>query len=247
MDRHDKLLRGIGGLPGDFLSLDCETNGLDVEALAVLPVQVGYARVHNGRVIASDGFIINWMPWLHDRWLRDEFCARCLQTEASMASRGATCQVTLERIRAEGLHPKDVWPAFYHPLTVAFARGLPIAGHNIFAFDCPLLVKTARQFGQTLEFDRSRLLDTALFEKAILGDLELPDPAKGHLGYWYPYARSRPVRGGYSLAACIRRYNLPVDLSGLHAADADCRAVCHLLAAMQAAATAAPTLVGATC
>jgi hypothetical protein len=226
MNRYAELLAAIG-LPDDYLVIDTETNGMDVRNNLTLPVQLGYALVLGRKVEDCGAIVVNWALVLPERF-RADFWARCRRADQNMAARGIRCRVPVDRIVAEGADPMIAWPAYHDLVSDALGNGMKVAGHNIMAFDCPLLEKTALQMDTELTFDPERLLDFGLIEKAHSASLELPDDVKGTIAQWYSYVKGAFVKGKWSLDTCISKYGLEVDPSLAHDAVQDCLAT-HLL------------------
>jgi hypothetical protein len=236
MNPYARLLAAIGGLPDTYLVIDVETNGMSVRDEITLPTQLGYLLVVDRKMEDCGAIIVNWAKVL-PRHRIAEFWDKVRHTEQNMRSRGLVPKATADRIIAEGADPVEAWTAYHEILTTALARGLMIAGFNIFPFDCPLLARVSLQMDTELTFAPDRLLDFGLFEKAHVCALELPDPAVGPMAEWYDYARRAYSRGKWSLGGhCVKKYNLDADASLVHAADYDCWITHQLIEAHRALA-----------
>lgn len=215
-------------VPDDYLVVDTETNGMQTDQDLVLPVQVGYALVRGRRVVARDAITINWAKVMADHRMIREFWDRCRRTAENMRSRGQECLLTADRVAREGLDPREAWPAYHDLIVGAIADGLPLAGHNIFGFDCPLLEKTAVQMGMSLGLDAARILDFGLIEKAIATGMAPPDVGDS-IAHWYARVRNAWRRGKWNLAPhCVEKYGLAADPGLAHDAGYDCW-MSHLL------------------
>lgn len=231
MNQHAQLAEAVGGLPDSYLIVDVETNGMAIKDQLILPTQLGYLLAVGREQVDCGAIVVNWARVL-PRHLQAAFWEKARRTEQNMRERGRECKVTTARIRDEGADPHEAWAAYREMIMTAQANGIGIAGHNIYAFDCPLLERVGLQMESPLEFQALQLLDFGLFEKALSAGLEFPHTDKGPLDQWYRYVRSAFSKGKWSLTHCLEKYRLIVthELASIGAHDAayDCVA-CHLL------------------
>jgi hypothetical protein len=229
MNPYARLLEAIGGLPDTYLVIDTETNGMQIKADLVLPTELGYLLVVDRGPVHRGSVVVNWAKALPSWRMRDEFWDRVRKTEWNMAQRGTACKVTADRIAAEGEDPRDAWPAYHEMLSTALGNGLRVVGHNIFAFDCPLLEKVGLQMETPLAFAPSSLLDFGLFEKSLHVRRDIPGPDRWSLGPWYRDVKAAYSRGKWSLQSSVEKYGLDgptgLDPSMAHGAEHDCLCV----------------------
>jgi hypothetical protein len=223
-------------VPDDYLVIDTETNGMQTGEDLVLPVQVGYALVRDRQVVVRDAVTINWAKIMGDYGMIRKFWDRCRRTAENMRSRGQECLLTADRVAREGLDPREAWPVYHDLVAGAIAGGLPLAGHNIFGFDCPLLEKTAVQMGLALDIRSARILDFGLVEKAISTGMALPNGGDS-IADWYARVRNAPRRGKWNLSPhCVEKYGLAADPGLAHDAGYDCWMSHQLIEAMRSLA-----------
>ena len=220
----------IGGFPENYLVFDVETNGLEPHNKRTLPVELGWCMVKN-RVPEHEGsFLLNWAlhPSIDAAW----FEGSVRETARRMEERGNE-SIPWERIRDDGHDPREAMPHFRDFLVDAQTNDYKYVGHNIYAFDRPIVENaTFTATGDTFRFDYRRFVDTGMIEKSHAAGIRIPEPGQQPIFRWYEDVRGMIKSGKWNLSGCTHKYGLVekhgLDLASAHAAGFDCH-INHLL------------------
>ena len=206
-----KRLRG-GKLPDDYLVFDSETNGLSVTCNNILQYAVAFVRSR-----------------------KPAGTVRCYVKHPTTVyiSQDAinVNHITHDILQAKGENPKDAFGALAETFNDAQSKGKAIVGHNLMAFDIPLIQKEFLEHNITFRFDDSNIIDTGMLEKASqLGCYFTSDDT---LASFYARVYKLFAKGVYwSLAKhCFKKYNLAkygLSADNMHDAGDDCLAT-HLV------------------
>ncbi len=74
--------------------------------------------------------------------------------------------ITTERMNREGMPAKDFLPDVYETFMAYRKAGLMVVGHNMVAFDAPLLEMELRRSGFDFKFQPDEIIDTGMLVKA---------------------------------------------------------------------------------
>lgn len=227
------LTNAFGLAPQSYLVFDVETTGLDTNSDLV--TQIGYCKVVEGVSVSCGDVILDWTKerGVDSVW----FESRLRNCEREMNARGKTCQITFDRVIAEGQRPVEVLEGFLALLKETVAEGGHLLAHNAWGFDIPMLERHFRQFLNTpFRFPPELVWDTGMIEKgrqlAILPAHEMT------MHQYYNQIRGRRIAGVmWSLDKhCAQTYEIVekhgVDLASAHDAGFDCM-LCHLVFAEQ--------------
>jgi DNA polymerase III epsilon subunit-like protein len=230
VDQAEKLAAAwraaYGPMPEDYLVVDVETSGLSTEYDVV--VQLGWLRAVGGREVERGAIVLDWSQVLDGHDLR-QLERRLGETAAKMSAAGKGRGWTLDRLRAEGLHPARA----VDKLAGFLGRRPVLVGHNPWRFDLPLLDKlAARLRGLPLGVPPNQCIDTAAMVKAAQSGCT-PRPGETYRDY---AARANAAGGNKYLSSldrfCVGRFRLAsrhgVDVAKTHDAAYDCW-VCHLV------------------
>lgn len=223
-------LRGAQlAFPRSYLVFDLETTGFHRSSDLIW--NIGWAAVDNGQITAEADLILDWtsVSQLDQAWLRE----RIDRQRAEMPS----TQLTYERLRA-GCDPHDCLEALAGVLNTYANEGGWIVGHGVRAFDRPVVDNHLQRFfdGLSVAWDKARLLDTGLVEKALqLGMRPWPGDT---LQLWYSRVASAGGQVKWALFPyCVERYDLAtrygLDIAAAHTAMADCQFTRALLETYQ--------------
>jgi DNA polymerase III epsilon subunit-like protein len=232
----------LGGFPDNYLVIDCETNGLDPRSRQTLPVELGWCMVR-GRVPTDEGsLLVNLalLPGIDPAW----FERSVRETGLRMEERGAGPGIAWEAIRDEGHDPREVLPHFRDFLYEAQANDYWYAGHNVYAFDRPIVENaTFSATGDAFRFDYRRFLDTGMIFKAKATGFPVPEPGQRHVFRWYEDVRGAVRKGKWNLSACLHTLGLverhAIDMAKMHGAAQDCLCTHYVLEAFRDLADAA--------
>lgn len=136
-----------GHLPNDYLVYDTETSGTDPSKDRIL----------------QHGFCI-----VRDRKRVDSF-SQLVRHEGLIIPAGATKVhgITTERMNKEGMPAAEFLPYLADTLRAYREAGLMFVGHNMIAFDAPLLEMEFRRAGIDFKFEAHEVIDTGALVKAI--------------------------------------------------------------------------------
>lgn len=223
-DWFNKLRTHLGTPPDDYLVVDVETTGIDVNRDLI--TQMGFCKVAGRNVVSRGSAILNWDQ---DNRIDQEWFRNRLQTcEREMRARGATCHMTYDVVTRTGYNPQEVMEGFFAMIDEAVKEGQAIVGHNHVAFDIPLLQSHAARF-----LDRSAFTvpiantwDTGLTEKARQL-LLLPSPGMTRDEFYSDVRRAYGRGVKWSLdKVCVPTYQLSekydLDFKEAHEAEFDC-------------------------
>ena len=202
-----------GALPSDYLVFDTETTGVNTNNDFIL--QFGFSFVVNRQVFATIGQILNRR-------------GVAISPEAMKVN-----GITPARMEKEGVAVESYLPAILETFRANQAKGRMVVGHNIAAFDIPILTREAKLLSlQSIAFGPNEVLDTGCFVKAAQLGLSLN--ADETLMSFYKRVSVIRAKGVYwSLERhCFDAYNLSkygLKKENLHGADKDCEATHFLL------------------
>jgi DNA polymerase III epsilon subunit-like protein len=150
--------------PSSYVLFDLETSGYDRERDVI--TQIAHVLVQDRKVVDRLEIILDWTNHLvvADHWLR----ARMSALKSGMEASGKHCQITYERMQAEGRKPEETLQ-FYHDLFKVFtAKNMIFVAHNGYAFDEKMLAANFSGFGiaPDFSFGDNTMLDTDCLEKA---------------------------------------------------------------------------------
>jgi DNA polymerase III epsilon subunit-like protein len=234
----------LGGIPGDYIAFDTETQGKDPESPSTLPVQLGYAVVSGGKLVDHGDYLLNWTLGPH-AVPEGQFATSLIETASRMAELGKPYHTTWDLIRDGGIEPGEALALFSDLLTSAVSSGMSLVAHNGYTYDRVMLEHCTRRRGIPLSIDPERLVDTGLLEKCFQMGWEPPQPGSCRRREWYNKIAEANSFVRWSLdRACSERYGLParhglsVDLA--HSAGYDSVVCHHLLEAMRERAGEGP-------
>jgi len=208
-------LTAAKGMPRRYLSLDTETSGLSLKDDFV--VQFGYSIVNDGKIVNIGSFYI--CPTIQ---------GKIMNPRASEIN-----GITDEKLRKEGMDPRTAFSEVVDLIKAASTGTSLLAGHNLFKFDCNILESEFKRHGISFQFDRNRLFDVGLIEKALRINTK---PKEGEiLQKFYKRVSSAYSRGvRWSLdRILIPTYGIDksaeLDVNNLHDAAEDAKAVCLII------------------
>lgn len=217
------------GFPEDYLVIDTETTGRDVDKDLIL--QLGWCQVVNRRVVDNDGVILNWgrKPYIDPSWV----ARRMGQTAAEMKKKHMVYPWDMD-VLSHGQNPVEALTDFLERLCDVREKGQVIVAHNGVSLDFPIISSHFRRFLKlNFEFQPEEVWDTGALEKAcqldeFLYGSELPGDFA-----WRVIERNTDRGINWSLHEhVIPKYNLTVrynlDLLKSHTAPFDAY-VTHLL------------------
>jgi DNA polymerase III epsilon subunit-like protein len=236
-----RLGKYLGGWPDDYLVADCETQGLDPYSNVTLPLELGWCLVE-GRQEACRSEVV--LDWTRHRGVDRMWLAETLdRIRAVMEAKGYSYPYDLDYLADRGVEPREALREFRRLLADAIDAGYRLVGHNFFAYDRPLLVRSMASFCRCpLEIPAESVLDTGMIEKARM--LKLFPPAAGELplAEWYSKVRRSRRRVKWNLSQhCAGVYGIPVEAALAHGASYDCRTNHILLERMRQLAAEAPS------
>jgi DNA polymerase III epsilon subunit-like protein len=200
-----------GRLPHSYLVLDIETSGLYCSPppgdKPDVIVQLGYAAVNEGKLIASGGHYVK----------------RPMGTMRPKAS--AVNGITDVMLAEVGKPPTEVFSSVLELINNYMDAGCMFMGHNFVAFDKPFMETEFGRHNLPLEFPRNRSIDTGMIFKASQMGV-MPSEHEDLTTFFnrIRHERSR-VRWKLTLAAekfgLLEKHNLNLD--DAHDAGFDCR------------------------
>lgn len=133
-------------LPDEYLVYDTETSGTDPAKDRIL--QHGFAIVRGRQ--------------------RVEMFSQIVKHEGLVVPQGAANVhgITTERMNKEGIPASEFLPEVYNTFKVYQQAGLMIVGHNMVAFDAPLLEMELLRNGSPFKFGPDEIIDTGMLVKA---------------------------------------------------------------------------------
>lgn len=208
-----------GPPPDDTLTIDCETSGFAADDRVL---QIGWLKAAGSTEVERGSVVLDWTRVL-DRFGRDDLARRLRDTGEKMAARGRPHGWSLERLAAEGTHPRVAFDAF----AARLADRPVLVGHRAWKFDVPVLDRLAVGLtGIPLNVPPTRLIDTdALVRAAQSG--AVPRPGETYAGW----AQRTAAVGGTKYRSnldefCVREFRLAerfgVDRAKAHDAAYDC-------------------------
>lgn len=225
-----RYLGGESGWPDTYLSFDLETTGKYVRDPFVVPVEIGWEYVIEGEIVHSGEILLNWFAdsvTIDPGRLRQKM----VQTAAEMQRDGNQYRFTSALLEAEGLDPIESLREFGDVVTSVLINRGYIAGHNVYAYDWPLLTRCFEDWiGLTLDLRRGRMIDTMCIERARGNGLMPPDGLKPW--DWYDGLRkNRKVTS--NMAHCAQFYGLDYDPKLAHGARYDAGLVRQIIERMR--------------
>lgn len=228
MTWNQNFLRWYGAaLPDNYLTFDCETNGLKRDW--ALPLEIGHCIVRDRKPVHRGHFVLNWdgYPGVETDWL----CSTMAQIRKQMGAQGKPYRYDLDYLHQYGKDPTTVLEFYYRLFTKNRAAGAFFVGHNAWSFDSPLLTSVMMEsLGVSWVFDENELFDTGGMEKSLLGDIP-PFPDDRSLKDFFLRACHAYRKGvKWNIDACIERYDMHnrFELGEAHGAEEDAY-VAHLL------------------
>jgi DNA polymerase III epsilon subunit-like protein len=230
----------LGGFPDNYLVFDCETNGIKERSRQTLPVDLGWCMIKSRVPVHEDSFLINWAlhPDIDPVWFEQSV----RETARRMAEQGKA-HVGWEKLRDEGLDPREIMPLFREFLEDALTNDYWYAGHNGYGFDRPIIENaTYTATGDMFRFDYRRFMDSGMIFKAKATGFPIPEPGAQHVFRWYEDVRGLVRKGKWSLSTCLHELGLieryEIDMEGMHGAAQDCRCTHYVLEAFRELAEA---------
>lgn len=211
-----------GGFPKTRLYIDLETTGLGVQQPTTLPTQIGYLLIAPDQDPIVTSTVLEWegMQGIP----RGAYHALVQQTVDRMAERGNVSQVTVDRVIREGVPAIDGLTSFIELVQELLEGDAVIAGHNIWAYDCPIIERVLSPVTDGRRFiDDERILDSGPLLLACQKDHELPRPGVG-IGLWYKDVLRFKSKVKWNLAHGCNLFDVQLEDGdeNLHDAAGDC-------------------------
>lgn len=193
-------------IPDDYLVVDTETTGIDTTKDHIL--QLGLCFVHDRKPIASMA-----------QYLK--------RPNLSIHKKASDVHgITLDKIEHEGIEPKYYIPQVVDIFMDWRSKGRMFAGHNLMAFDAPLIERETAGVGIPFKFGDNEIIDTGMLVKAAqLGMYMRPEETLR--SFWVRVSQVIAKGIYWSLDRhCYTAYNLTkygLSLDKAHDAEADCR------------------------
>lgn len=150
-----------GPPPEDYVVIDVETTGFQKDGDRI--VQVGWLTVVGGREVARAAAVVDWTAEL-DRFMLNDLADRMKRTAAAMARDNKSYGWTVDRLRAEGVPPREV---VVQVADVLAARPV-LVGHNSWRFDLPMLDRLCQAVtGLAVGVPPTQLIDTNAVVRAL--------------------------------------------------------------------------------
>lgn len=187
------------GFPESYVSVDCETSGLDVDRDFIL--QLGWCRVVAAAPTENAGVVIGHQLQGVEATLLD---TRLNQTRQAMEKRGLDYKWTTKILAAVGRPPKEAVETFIGVCDQSDA----VVAHYGVAFDYPMIDRLCRrECGVGLPpVESGQLYDTAiLFKAAVIEMKPMRDESIASA-----MARVLAVRGStkFSVSKCVEVFDL---------------------------------------
>lgn len=220
--------------PDSYFCFDVETSGFSREKDLIL--EWGHCLVDDRKVSDRNSILLNWYE--SDVVPADWLTQRLATLSRDMALDGRSWNITAERIRDEGVPPKEGLRFIHELLSTIHNQGLFMVSHNGWNFDVPMIQNhLSMDLGIDFEFDPARLIDTGSLEKAsqlIPNHPEAMPQANETLEVYCKRISAWRAKGVfYNLDRhCLQKYKLAtkhnIDESMMHSAGQDAW-VLHLL------------------
>lgn len=227
----------LGGWPDDYVVFDCETNGINVKDPMVLPLQIGWCVVEDRAVTYSGSVFLDWTkPGIGIS--EYELAQSIDRVRAAMEAKGRTYHCSMDLLAAKGIDPQEGLEIFAEILQGSVDEQKRLAGHNCYAYDCPLLSRAIQDhLSRNLVLPAAAIIDTGMIEKArqIPGIDSVPFDRRMDLATWYRLVSATRSRVTWNLDTHVpRQYGIEVDLASAHDAEYDCVLVHRLIEKMRA-------------
>lgn len=200
----DTIRHTFGYLPDDYLIFDAETSGVVIDEDVAL--QIGQAVVRNRQCVYNDGVYVNWFNsgLVDAQWLTNR-----IQTTAQvMQSKGHLYQTEIHIVKEKGIGPLEALESWADTIQQSVDAGMMLVGHNIVAFDLPLLCKAVFKYlNRRLLIPPELLWDTGMIEKSRLLDL-FPLPSENKIEFFRRVHAHRSFAKWSLSNACAQRFNL---------------------------------------
>jgi DNA polymerase III epsilon subunit-like protein len=203
-----------GKVPDTYMVFDTETNGTDVYRCKIL--QVGLCFVKKGEIIDRMAFYVK------------------RGTDVPIPPEAQRVHgITHAKLAAEGIEPAEVIPMVCENFAKWREQGHMFLGHNILAFDAPLIELESQQFGVPWKFRDNEIVDTGMLVKGAQLEMFFRDDAENLRSFYRRVSEVRAKGVYWSLDRhCIDTYGLAtygIDKSKMHDAGEDCVATHFLL------------------
>jgi len=222
----------LGGLPEDYLVIDLETTGLNPASPAVLPTQVGSCLVLGRQIAEAHAALVDWGKSPHVD--PEQFYADVEKTCTKMRERGAA-GIAVAQVQEFGRPPQQVLDEYRAKLVACLEMGMPVVGHNIVAYDLPILERIfPLTFGDQgrMVFDLNRVIDSGMLCLAWFAGC-VPPTVDWARDDYYSVIKQRQFKRKWNLGHCVETFGLArkhaADLQNAHDALADCRMVHYLI------------------
>jgi DNA polymerase III epsilon subunit-like protein len=228
---YEAVGRFLGGWPSSFMAFDIESNGMAVDDPCVLPVEIGWCIVQDREIVSNESLVLDWFLELNEDESRD-FANRLAYTHEGMTAKGNRYPFNPRFLEEHGMPPRDVLPILAARFASGIAAGEPIVGHNLFAFDRPLIERTIRDWtGTALSIPAARVIDTMVIARG-LAKKKVVAPVGTRRDWMEKLARG-PER--CNLFHVATNLGIDVDAAMTHAAGYDALITAQVLLAMEAA------------
>ena len=216
-------------LPVDYLCFDLETTGFDRKDDLI--VEIGHCRIVGRQSKYYESKVLDWTQSEHVDldWLEHKLNS----CKASMAKSGRDYHMSIDRMKAEGEKPEEVFKYYVDLLDGARKLGQVFVGHNLARFDSPFFTTAVKEWiGEDFAFEGREIIDTAAIEKA--SQAELPQKPGELMHEYFSRVIRTPCAGvKYNLDQhCVEKYKLlekyHLDMAEAHTAGFDAM-LCHLL------------------
>lgn len=203
-----------GSLPDTYLVFDTETNGTDVYRCKIL--QVGLCFVRKGEIIDRMAFYVK------------------RGTDVPIPPEAQRVHgITHAKLASDGIEPAEIIPLVCEHFTKWREQGHMFLGHNILAFDAPLIELESQLLGVPWKFRDNEIVDTGMLVKGAQLEMFFRDDAENLRSFYRRVSEVRAKGVYWSLDRhCIDAYGLAtygIDKSKMHDAGEDCVATHFLL------------------
>jgi len=162
-----------------------------------------------------------------------------------MRERTGAAGISVEQLKEHGRPPHQVVDEYRALLLTCMETGMPLAGHNVAAFDLPILDRVFPfAFGAQakIAFDLNRVIDTGMLCLAWFSGSTPPTVDWARNDYYDLIKKNNQFKRKWNLGHCVETFGLhrkhAADLQNAHEAAADCRLVHYLIEEFRARAEA---------